>query len=382
MSFDFFAPGRIRFAQGAFSELPELCAAKGKRFLILTGGGSLKRSGKLDMLTNALTARGVSYVFAAGVTHEPQVEDVDAAVSIGLDFQADAVLAIGGGSVLDTGKAASGVLTNGGSVRNYLEGVGNKKLSFDPLPFIAVPTTSGTGTEATKNAVISSAKEGFKKSIRDDRLLPDIALIDPQLTISSPKSVTAASGMDAICQLIESYTSKNANAFCDALALYNIPIALKAVKRCYDVPDDTEAREQMSMAALSSGLCLANAGLGAAHGFAAGLGVILGLPHGLCCGMLLPHVMRLNSEKGVSKYIELVRSLYPSHTNETHAVLRLIEKIESLNSAMGIPKDLKHLNIPRSQVEVLAAASMGSSMKKNPVELTLQECKDFIKSLI
>lgn len=382
MKFDFYTSSRILFETGAFLKLPELCASKGGNFLLLTGGSSLQKSGLLKKLTDGLDGKGIRYVFADGVAGEPQVEDVDKAVAAGLAGKVDAVLSIGGGSVIDTGKAASGVISNGGSVRDYLEGVGDWKLTADPLPFIAVPTTAGTGTEATKNAVISSTREGFKKSIRDDRLLPDIAVIDPQLTVSSPKSVTASSGMDAICQLIESYTTKEHNPFCDAMSLYNIPRALTAIKKAYENPDDLDAREQMCLASLTSGICLANAGLGAAHGFAAGLGVMLGIPHGVACGMLLPHVMRLNFEKGVLRYADIACAVYKKSGNDKEQVMRLIEEIEGLNAYMGIPKDLKSLRIQKEQILSLAKASMGSSMKKNPVEFTLAECEDFLKALI
>jgi len=378
MKLDFSTAGRIIFETGAFYKLPDLCAAKGKNFLIITGGSSLEKSGLLGKLEEGLREKGIRFALAGGVAQEPQVEDVDEAVAAGLKIKADAVLSIGGGSVIDTGKAVSGVITNGGSIRDYLEGVGDRKLVQDPLPFIAVPTTAGTGTEATKNAVISSKREGFKRSIRDDRLLPDIAVIDPALTVSAPKSVTASSGMDAICQLIESYTAVAHNAFCDAMALYNIPRALAAIKRAYDSPDDMEAREQMCLASLCSGICLANAGLGAAHGFAAGLGVTLGIPHGIACGMLLPHVMRLNYEKGVSRYEDIAYAVY----GDRNTVMRLIEDIEALNAAMDIPKDLKGYGIKPEMAGTLARASMGSSMKKNPVEFTVRDCEEFISALI
>lgn len=382
MQFDFFSPRRIHFGTGTFEKLPELCASKGRRFLILTGGSSFKQSGMQDKLSNLFENNGLKFKITDGLSHEPEVEDIDRIAEEAKHFEPDAVLAIGGGSVIDAGKALSGLLPNGGSVRDYLEGVGNQAMAKDPLPFIAVPTTAGTGTEATKNAVISSAREGFKKSMRDDRLLPALSLIDPLLTVSAPKSVTASSGMDAICQLIESYTTVNPNPFCDALALRTIPAALRSILRAYHAPEDVEAREQMSLAALTSGLCLANAGLGAAHGFAAGFGVILGLPHGLCCGVLLPHVMRYNFERGVARYADIANVLLPFIKNDNHAVLRMIERIESINSEIGIPYDFKYLKIPQDKIEALAKASMGSSMKKNPIELSLEDCIRFIKAIV
>ena len=288
MVFEFVTAPRIIVERGAAQKLPQLCAGLGRHVLIVAGS-SLRKNGMLDTLTKRLAEQDVAYTLFTGVEGEPTPPIVDAAVKAGKDAGADAVAGIGGGSVLDTAKAAAGVITNGGSVRGYLEGVGNgAKIINDPLPFIAVPTTSGTGSEVTKNAVIMSRKEKFKVSMRDERLMANIALVDPELTVSVPKSVTAASGMDAICQLMESYTSKQANALCDAMALYHAPRAIAALKRAYDNGADIEARETMALASLVSGMCLANTGLGAAHGIGAGLGAVMGVRHGIACGMLLP----------------------------------------------------------------------------------------------
>lgn len=384
MGFEFYTASRIVFDRGAIKKLPKLCAGLGRHFLIVTGGGSLKRSGILDALINGLKKEGITCTLHGGIVDEPTPGIVDAAVKSGLDAGVDALIGIGGGSVMDTAKAAAGVITNGGSVRDYLEGVGTGAVIVnDPLPFVAVPTTSGTGTEVTKNAVIMSKEERFKKSIRHEKLIADIALLDPELTVSVPKSVTAASGMDAICQLIESFTARQANAFCDAMSLYHTPPAVHALKQAYDDGGDIDARETMALSAMVSGMCLANAGLGAAHGVSTGLSAVLGVAHGIACGMLLPHVMRYNLEHGVTKYAALSRAYFGrDFKDDMNASLAFTEAIEELCAYLGLPEKLRDFGVSDGMAATIAKASMGSSMSKNPVEIPLDACEDFIRSLI
>jgi alcohol dehydrogenase class IV len=382
MDFEFSTAQRIVFGRDALTRLPALCAPLGKRFLIVAGG-AVKRSGAVGALAAGLTRGGAECLVYSCAAGEPTVETVDAAVQAGRQYGADAVIGIGGGSALDTAKAAAAVIANGGSVRDYLEGVGTKKLSTDPLPFIAVPATAGTGTEVTKNAVVMSREEQFKKSIRDDRMLARIALIDPELTISVPKDVTAASGMDAICQLIESYTAKKANPFCDAMALYHTPRALFALRRAYDDGGDMDARETMALASMVSGMCLANAGLGAAHGIGAGLGALLGTRHGVACGMLLPHVMRYNIAHGCLKYAVLGRAITgQALPDKKDASLVAADVVGALCAYLNLPARLGELGVVPSMVSELAKASMGSSMSKNPVDVSHEECETLIASLI
>jgi alcohol dehydrogenase class IV len=384
MGFEFYTAPRIVFESGAVKKLPSICAGFGKHYLIVTGGSSLRRFGVLDTLLKGMEKAGIKCTVFDGVTGEPTPETVDAAVQCGIHASVDAVLGIGGGSAMDTAKAAAGVIPNGGSVLRFLEGVGTgAKIIADPLPFIAVPTTAGTGTEVTKNAVIMSAKDKFKVSMRDERLLARVAVVDPALTVPVPPDVTAASGMDAICQLIESFTTRHANDFCDAMALYHTSRAMDALRRVYADGNDLEAREAMSLAALVSGMCLANSGLGAAHGIGAGLGAVRGVTHGVACGMLLPHVMRYNIAHGITKYAALADAVCgKSYTNETDAALAVADSVAVLCADVGLPSRLGELGVTADMAEELATASMGSSMSKNPVAFTQEECAKFILSLI
>ena len=235
----------------------------------------------------------------------------------------------------------------------------------------------------TKNAVVMSREEHFKKSIRDDRMLARIALVDPELTVSVPKDVTAASGMDAICQLIESYTAKRANDFCDAMALYHTPRALSALRRAVDDGGDMKARETMALASMVSGMCLANAGLGAAHGIGAGLGALLGIRHGVACGMLLPHIMRYNIAHDCLKYAALGRAITGRALPEDRdASLAAADAVEALCAYLKLPARLGELGVTQAMAPELAKASMGSSMSKNPVDISIKECETLILLLI
>ncbi len=382
MGFEFSTAQKIVFGRGALSKLPALCLPLGRRFFIVAGG-SVTRTGAVDTLAEGLRHGGAECRVYACVSGEPTVKSVDEAVGAAKQADADAVIGIGGGSALDTAKAAAAVIPNGGSVRDYLEGVGDRKLDIDPLPFIAVPATAGTGTEVTKNAVVMSREEQFKKSIRDDRMLTRIALVDPELTVSVPKDITAASGMDAVCQLIESYTAKKANPFCDAMALYHAPRALAALRRAYDDGNDMDARETMALASMASGMCLANAGLGAAHGIGAGLGALLGVRHGVACGMLLPHVMRYNISRGCVKYAAMGRAITgQALPDEKEAALAAADAVEALCAYLNLPARLGELGVTHQTISELAKASMGSSMSKNPVDISLEQCEALIASLI
>jgi alcohol dehydrogenase class IV len=382
MDFEFLTAQKIIFGRGALSKLPLLCLPLGERFMIVAGS-AVKRTGAVDALADGLMSEDAECLIYPCASGEPTVESVDAAIKAGQQAGVNAVIGIGGGSALDTAKAAAAVIPNGGSIRDYLEGVGNKKLKVGPLPFVAVPATAGTGTEVTKNAVVMSREEHFKKSIRDDRMIARIALVDPELTVSVPQDITAASGMDAICQLIESYTAKRANDFCDAMALYHTPRAMKALRRAFDNGNDIEARETMSLASMVSGMCLANAGLGAAHGIGAGLGALLGVRHGVACGMLLPHVMRYNLAHGCVKYAELGRTITGQPLpDDRDAALAAADAVEALCTYLKLPARLGELGVTPEGAPALAKASMGSSMSKNPVDISLEQCEALIRSLI
>lgn len=286
--FSFSRTPKIVFGAGKISTLPALVESMGGRVVLLTGGRSLRESGTLDRLTTSFSHQSIRCeVFS--VSGEPSPEQIDAIVGTLHNTSIDAVAAIGGGSVIDAGKAVSAMLGKTESVQVYLEGVGTREHDGSKVPFIAVPTTAGTGSEATKNAVLSRVGPGgFKKSLRHDNFVPDVALIDPTLAVTCPKAITAACGMDAVVQLLESYVSTAASPMTDALAISGLKAAAGSFPAvCDQRADDIAARAAMAYAALLSGITLANAGLGVVHGIAAAAGGLCDIPHGVVCGTLI-----------------------------------------------------------------------------------------------
>ena len=297
-AFEFCRGPRVRFGAGTFATLAGEAARFGQTILVVTGSSSLRTAGQLDRLLRSLDgqALGHSLVETRG---EPSPELVDEAVAAFRHRSISAVLAIGGGSVIDAGKAISAMLPCDGSVRSYLEVVGDREHPGDKLPFIAVPTTAGTGSEATKNAVLSSVgSDGFKRSLRHDNFVPELTVIDPELALSCPPELTAACGMDALCQLLEAYISTRASPMTDSLARGGLRHAAGGLLPAYaNGSTDLGARAAMAYASFISGIALANAGLGVIHGFAASIGGFFPIPHGVVCGSLLAPSMKATIEK-------------------------------------------------------------------------------------
>ena len=295
----------IIFGPGKLNELYNFIPNFGKKVLIVTGGKSLKQSGKWDGIISNLEENSIDFSLIH-VSGEPSPFLIDNSVSKLKNKKLDLIVSIGGGSVIDAGKAISAMLTKDFSIKNYLEGVGNKIHDGDKIPFIAIPTTSGTGSEATKNAVISEiGSNGFKKSLRHDKLIPNIAIIDPSLMLSCPASVTAACGMDAFTQLLESYVSPKGSPVTEALALNGMEFMSKYISSVSsNDASNLQARSVMAYGSLISGITLANAGLGLIHGLASVIGGFFEIPHGVVCGTLLAETTKIN--------IKVLKELGPS----------------------------------------------------------------------
>ncbi len=287
---------RIEFGAGRLATLPALAGAYGRRLLILTGGRSLAASPHWAGLAAALKAAGFTYAVLC-IRGEPSPEEIDAIVREQRDGRWDLVVGIGGGSVLDGAKAVAGLLKPGNSVMDHLEGVGPELPYRGPAtPFIAVPTTAGTGAEATKNAVLTrQGADGFKKSFRAETLMAEYAIVDPDLLATCPPALIAANGMDALTQLLEAYLSVRANPLTDALALAGLAAVREGLPAWYQGGAESVAgRERMALAALLSGICLAQTGLGSVHGLAQPLGSLFPIPHGVVCGTLVAAATRVN----------------------------------------------------------------------------------------
>lgn len=381
LSYEFIAPRQIVFGWGRRREIGELARAVGRRAWVVCGSATVARDGVLAEIRRLLHDEMIDSVELMRLAHEPEVTDVDLAVSQLTDEgirEGDFLLALGGGAAIDLAKAVAAMATNRASstVRDYLEGVGRGlRLENDPLPVVAMPTTAGAGAEATRNAVISSYDPPFKKSLRDSRLMPRLALVDPELTVTVPAPTTAASGMDAITQLLESCLSRKAQPIPQALAMQGLRLALPSIAEAVRNPTSQLARQRMAHAALLSGMALANSGLGLAHGVAAALGVHCRVAHGLACAVMLPAALRVNRVERRAELALLARGIFgiSPALSEERAVDALIERIECLQREIGIPARLSDLGVRADQIPAIVRDSRGSSMSGNPVELGDEE---------
>lgn len=366
------------FGKGCRRKLPSFASRFGQKILLVTGAESLRKSGILEEIERNLGQEGIRYKHLT-ITDEPSPGIIDQYVRDSISFQPAAIVAIGGGSVLDAGKAISAMLPLGEPVKDYLEGVGTKAHPGNKIPLIAMPTTAGTGSEATKNAVLSEVGEkGFKKSLRHDNFVADFALLDPELTYYCPPSVTAASGMDCLTQLMESYLSLSANPFTDALALPAIRDVLHFLPEVYANPLNEEGRGALLYAAYISGITLANAGLGTVHGVASALGGLAPLPHGTLCGSIMAEINKITMQKllesqpdsvGMLKYRNLAASIIGKGCTGKECVIILSDFLDKLVYNLNLPR-LRVFNVSE---KLLAYAAEITENKNNPVALTKEE---------
>lgn len=369
MNFEFATAGRIVFGNGTLLQAAPAAAAFGGRALVVTGR-SVERA---RPLLDALKREKVEAVLFP-VAGEPTVADVRAAAELARTTRCDSVIGFGGGSVLDLAKAVSALMTNPGDLFDYLEIVGRGlALTERTAPCIAIPTTSGTGSEVTRNSVIASPEHRVKVSMRHVWMIPDLAIVDPECTLSVPPSVTASTGLDALTQLLEAFVSKKANPMTDGLCREGLPLIIRSLRRAVKEGTELKAREDMALASLLSGLALANAGLGAVHGFAGPVGGGFRIPHGMVCAALLPHVMAVN--------LEALAARAP----ESPALARLTEFAQmtggstaqdGLDWLCNLCRDLQVPPLAASGVteadfpELIRSTQRAGSMKTNPVELT------------
>ncbi len=387
-AFVFAGVPRIVFGRGEFRRVHRAVRDFGRRVLIVTGRSSLERSGKWEELVEGMARESIrgSRVTLEG---EPSPDFVDDTVSRFRAREIQVVLAVGGGSVVDAGKAISAMLLQDGTVCQYLEGVGDRLHTGEKVPFVAVPTTSGTGSEATRNAVLSRVgPRGFKKSIRHGRFVPDVAVVDPELMLSCPSDVSAACGMDAFTQLLESYVSTKASPFTDALAYSGLTfLSDSLVPVCTTEPESIEKRAAMAYASLLSGITLTNAGLGVVHGLASPIGGLFPVPHGVVCGTLLGAETRMNIERlrqegeeghgALRKYAEIGALLGGRAFREEEIQSLcdlLIEKIDAWTGELAIPR-LGDYGIRPSDVDRIAGSA---GNKNNPVALSREEIKNLL----
>lgn len=384
MSFEFSTATRILFGAGRVREVAPAAKQLGSRVLIVTGR-SLERSKFLD---DQLRAHGLE-CFALRTETEPSVDRVRQGVEYASREKCDVVIGFGGGSAIDAAKAIASLLANNHDPLEYLEVVGRGSQIENPsVPFIAVPTTAGTGAEVTKNAVISYPPEHVKASLRSPFLLARLAVVDPELTINLPPHITAYSGLDALTQLMEAYVSVRANPLTDGFCFEGLPRVARSLVRAFQDGQDPNARADMSLASLLSGLALANAGLGAVHGFASPIGGAFDAPHGAICAALLPHatatnVRALRSRAPNSEHLERYRSVARILTNDDHAEPeQLCAWLSETCQLLKIPK-LATYGIDAAHRKTLVEnAKRASSMKGNPIALTDDELSGVLEAAI
>jgi alcohol dehydrogenase class IV len=378
VSFEFVTAGRVLFGAGKLKEVGALAQGLGKRALVVIGksAGAVQR---VEPMFSTLTESGIEYA-TFSVSGEPTLDVARTGTQRAREERCDSVIGFGGGSVMDTGKAIAALLTNGGDPLDYVEVIGKgQPLTQRSAPYMAIPTTAGTGAEVTRNAVLGSPEQRVKVSLRSAHMLPRVALVDPELTYDLPPQLTATTGLDALTQLIEAFVSVKANPMTDAICREGMLRASRSLRRAYEHGDDVSARQDMCVASVFGGMALANAGLGAVHGLAGPLGGMFDAPHGALCAALLPHVMEVNrgmirgpaGRGAVSAPTEIVRRF--------EEVAKLIGDTGDLVRALQIPP-LRQYGVKRGDFPaIIEKSKSSSSMKGNPLPLRDEELREILE---
>jgi alcohol dehydrogenase class IV len=387
-SFQFSSLPKIVFGPGKRSELSKELKTYGSTVLLLTGSTSIHNSGHGEEIRKNLSNAGIKF-HQETIGSEPSPKMIDTISDKYKGRGIKAVVAVGGGSVMDAGKAVAAMLVVEYGVKHYLEGIGDMEHPGLTMPFIALPTTSGTGSEMTKNAVLSEVGEsGFKKSLRHDNFIPDIAIIDPEMMLTCPPALTATSGMDAFTQLLESYLSKQANPMTDALAIQGLKLIKKHLLRAFlEGENNLEARSGMALAAMFSGITLAHAGLGLVHGFASPFGAFCSLPHGTVCGTLMSTVNSMTIDKIIEdkksltygKYL-IVSKIFSDfkYKEEKEYLLAFKEKLAHISNVLEIPS----LDPQKFDDNLISRIVKETSHKQHPITFTNEELESIIRKRI
>jgi alcohol dehydrogenase class IV len=384
MKFEFATANRIIFGAGTSRQIVEYARGFGKRPLLITG----QNSSRAEFAVQTLQNHGFT-VTQFAITDEPSTPIVLEGVTLARDQACDFVIGIGGGSVIDGAKAIAALLTNDGQPLDYLEVVGKgQPLQNAPAPYIAIPTTAGTGAEVTHNAVLTVPEHRVKVSLRSPLMLPDVAIVDPELTYSMPPAVTAVTGLDALTQVIEPFVSHAANPLTDALCREGIQRAGQSLRRAYENGSDDNARNDMALVSLFGGLALANAKLGAVHGFAGPLGGMFSAPHGAVCARLLPYTMETNVQAlqsrqpenpALQRYTEIARILT---SNPSAAVQDGVQWIQFLCADLQIPGLAAYGLTANDFPTVVNTSKNASSMKGNPIQLSEAELTHILEQAL
>jgi alcohol dehydrogenase class IV len=382
--FEFATANRILFGAGTIRDAGKIASEFGRRALVVTG----RNPARADIFLQLLSAQEITAV-TFSIAGEPDLQTIQRGTALARKEKCDHVIAIGGGSALDSGKAIAAMVANDGELLDYLEIIGRSQpLTKTPLPFIAIPTTAGTGSEVTRNAVLASPGHRAKVSLRSPLMLPRVAIVDPELTHDLPPAITASTGLDALTQLIEPYVCSRANPVTDALCVEGIKRAAKSLRNVFTDGRNAAAREDMALASVFGGIALANAGLGAVHGLAGPIGGMFPAPHGAVCAGLLPRVMEINlqalqqrepASAALQRYNHIAQLLTG---NERATASDSVPWLRQLSTDLKIPP-LRTYGITTADfAELIERAGKASSMKANPISLTSEELREILQAAL
>lgn len=370
----FLASPEVVYGNGSIESIGSKSKVFGTSAILVTGKSGFRRTTNMDRIFGSLHSQGIRGTLFDEVEPEPSIDTVEAGLCLAREINAEMVIGIGGGSVLDVAKAIAGLVNEPSSTYEVFDGA---KVLTSGIHFVAVPTTAGTGAEATTNSVLTNTRTEVKQSIRDDSFLARLIMLDPELTLTLPQTITAHSGMDALTQAIESYTSVNATEFTDTFSLRATELVGYNILDAYDDGQDLVARERLLLGSFLAGVALANARLGAVHGLAHPVGAKYKLPHGLVCAILLPYVIEFNMEVAACKYSRLEQTLC-GHTNGGKA---LRDFICDLNAKMGIPENLAEIGLQETDIPEIAERSLSSgSLRANPREATYDDLVQILQA--
>ena len=373
---------KILFGFGASDSVGAETARFGDRALVVTGRTAMRKTGILERVQESLSRAGVSVTIFDRVESDPSLDTVAAGVVAARSARCNVVVALGGGSALDTGKAVGGLILQPESLQTYF--AGKAKMTAPGLPIIALPTTAGTGAEATMNAVLSDPRAGVKRSLRSEILLPSVALVDPGLTMQLPREPTVWSGMDALTQAMECYLTRAAHPVSDALSLQSAALLYRALPAVAEDGTDRDAREKMMLGSTMAGMAFSNAALGAAHGLSHPLGAHLRLAHGFLCGVQLPEILELNKDSGfrdhagrtTAEKLDTLGSALGFSSGDS-----LVEGIRALRAKVGLPSSLAAHGLKPELFRTIAAECRSGSMTNNPRELSDDDIVRFLGKL-
>lgn len=366
-------PPKIIFGRGVAGKLGKEASLLGEKALLVTGQKAMRQTGVLDKITDKLSSEKVIPILFDQVEHDPSLDTVKKGIEKAKKEKVSLVIGLGGGSAIDVAKAIACLAPKEGEVEEYHAG---KPINEPGLPFIAVPTTAGTGAEITNNSVLTNKEKRIKKSIRSPFMIAKVALIDPELTLSCPPSLTAHTGMDALTQAIESFITKVSNPVTDTLALQAIEILFFNLPLAVTKGENIEIREKVALGSMLSAMAFSNSGLGAVHGLAHPLGAHYGIPHGLACANLLPWVLEINLGVCQEKMKKIAQKIGLKNAEDVP------DAIKKLLSELNIPPRLKKWKIKEEDIPILVKESRGSSMSKNPKDLSDNELADILRKVI